>query len=403
MNEPVSVPATPIGEASTVEIPTVVTSGDETSTGAPAIDPSSIVVICELPYLTADLPGIGGRWKETVEDFVVEELPAYEPVGEGEHLFLWIEKRDVAANDLVRHVSRCLRCSPRDIGVAGLKDRRAITRQYISIPAKLGEGVPLIESESIHVLRSARHGNKLRTGHLKGNRFSIVIRDVADSAAEKAVAIASRIQRCGFPNYYGTQRFGHGGETLQLGLDLLTGRKKSRDIPDGQRRFLLRLSLSAVQSDLFNRALADRLADGLLNQVLVGDVMEVVASGGKFIAEDVAAEQPRYDAGETAVTGPMFGLKMREPTGVPQQREADLLAWSGLGPEHFAKYLSLMSGTRRAYVIRPGELEITPEPHGLRFAFTLPSGVYATTLLREFMKSDDLPAVSEADEGEQDD
>ena len=99
----------------------------------------------------------------------------------------------------------------------------------------------------------------------------------------------------------------------------------------------------------------------------------------------------------------MFGLKMREPTGVPQQREADLLAWSGLGPEHFAKYLSLMSGTRRAYVIRPGELEITPEPHGLRFAFTLPSGVYATTLLREFMKSDDLPAVSEADEGEQDD
>ena len=249
------------------------------------------------------------------------------------------------------------------------------------------------------MLRSAQHGNKLRTGHLRGNRFTILIREVVESAAERAAKIADRIRQCGFPNYYGAQRFGHGGETLQLGLDLLTGRKKSRDIPGAQRRFLLRLSLSAVQSDLFNRALADRLTDGLLNKVLDGDVMEVVASGGKFIAADVAAEQPRYDAGETAVTGPMFGLKMRDPTGVSQQREADLLAWSGLGPEHFSKYLNLMTGTRRAYVIRPGELQITPDSAGLRFEFTLPSGVYATTLLREFIKSEDMPVAPESEEG----
>ncbi len=185
-------------------------------------------------------------------------------------------------------------------------------------------------------------------------------------------------------------------------MDLLTGRKKSRDIPGAQRRFLLRLSLSAVQSDLFNRALARRLTDGLLNKVLQGDVMEVVASGGKFIAEDVAAEQPRYDAGEIAVTGPMYGLKMREPTGAPAQREASLLEKSGLGPEHFAKYLNLMTGTRRAYVIRPGDLTVNQDPAGLRFEFTLPSGVYATTLLREFMKSEEMPLAAEADDGEQD-
>jgi tRNA pseudouridine13 synthase len=228
----------------------------------------------------------------------------------------------------------------------------------------------------------------------------MLIRDVAETAADRAAAIADRIRQYGFPNYYGAQRFGYGGETLQLGLDLLTGRKKSKDIPGAQRRFLLRLSLSAVQSDLFNRALADRLKAGLLNKVLQGDIMEVVASGGKFIAEDVAAEQPRYDAGEIAVTGPMFGLKMREPTGVAQKREADLLAWSGLGPEHFAKYLNLMMGTRRSYVIRPGDLQVTPDPDGLRFAFALPSGVYATTLLREFMKSDDMPIVPEAEDGD---
>ncbi len=361
--------------------------------------PMPVVAMRDLPYLTADLPGIGGRWKDLAEDFIVEEIPAYEPSGTGEHLFLWIEKRDVSANDLVHHVARSLRCSPRDIGVAGLKDRRAITRQYISIPAKLAADVPQIETGSIHVLRSAQHGNKLKTGHLRGNRFSILIRDVDAAAVERATAIADRIRQCGFPNYYGAQRFGHGGETLQLGLDLLTGRKKSRDIPGAQRRFLLRLSLSAVQSDLFNHALADRLADGLLNKVLAGDVMEVVASGGKFIAADVTAEQPRYDAGETAATGPMFGLKMREPTGVPQQREDDLLAWSGLGPEHFSKYMNLMTGTRRAFVIRPGELQITADPAGLRFGFTLPSGVYATTLLREFMKSEEMPAAPESEEG----
>lgn len=356
------------------------------------------VTVRDLPCLTADLPGIGGRWKDQAEDFVVEEIPAYEPVGAGEHLFLWVEKRDVSANDLVRHVARTLRCAIRDIGVAGLKDRRAVTRQYLSVPAKLAEGVPGIDTDCIRVLRSCLHGNKLRTGHLKGNRFRIVIRDVAATAGAQAAAIQDRIRRTGFPNYYGAQRFGRDGETLQLGLDLLQGRKKSHDISFNQRRFLLRLSLSAVQSDLFNQALAERLNDGLLNSVLAGDVMEVVASGGKFIAEDVAAEQPRYDSGETAVTGPMFGLKMREPTGVPAQRESHLLARSGLGPVHFAKYLNLMTGTRRPYIIRPGELTVQQDAEGMVFEFSLPSGVYATTLLREFMKSDDVPLMPESEE-----
>ena len=104
-----------------------------------------------LPCLTSDLPGIGGVLKTEPEDFVVEEIPAYEPSGSGEHLFLWIEKRDVSANDLVRHVSRSLRCSPRDIGVAGLKDRRAITRQYVSVPAKLAADLPQIEDDGVGI------------------------------------------------------------------------------------------------------------------------------------------------------------------------------------------------------------------------------------------------------------
>ncbi len=361
--------------------------------GLPALQPQRV-----LPFLTAELPGVGGQWKENPEDFLVEEIPAYEPVGTGEHLFLWIEKRDVAAADLVRHVGRTLKCPPGDIGVAGMKDRRAVTRQYVSVPVKFADGVEQLNTDSIRVLKSARHGNKLKTGHLRGNLFSILIRDVVESAAALATPIADRIRQLGFPNYYGQQRFGHNGETLQLGLDLLSGRRRSRDIPEPQRRFLRRLSLSAVQSDLFNHVLSARLTDGLLNRVLVGDVMEVVASGGKFIAEDLAAEQPRYDAGETAVTGPMFGPKMRDPLGQPYDREQLLLSHSGLLPEHFTKFLNLMAGTRRPYVVRPGNLTVEVEPDGLRFGFSLPSGSYATVLLREFMKTAEVPAVPEADD-----
>ena len=361
--------------------------------GLPTLQPNRV-----LPFLTAALPGVGGQWKEIPEDFLVEEIPAYEPVGTGEHLFLWIEKRDVASADLVRHIGRTLKCPPGDIGVAGMKDRRAVTRQYVSVPAKFAEGIEHVNTDSIRVLKAERHGNKLKTGHLRGNHFSILIRDVVENAAALAAPIAEQIRKLGFPNFYGQQRFGHHGETLQLGLDLLAGRRRSRDIPEPQRRFLRRLSLSAVQSDLFNYALASRLTDGLLNRVLKGDVMEVVASGGKFIAEDLAAEQPRYDAGETAVTGPMFGPKMRDPLGQPYDREQLLLSQSGLLPEHFAKFLNLMSGTRRPYVVRPGELTVLQEADGLRFNFSLPSGSYATVLLREFMKTAEVPAIPEADD-----
>ena len=138
------------------------------------------------PYLTAELPGIGGRLKDRPEDFVVEEVPAYEPCGAGEHLYLWIEKTDVAADHLLNHVARTLGMSVRDVGMAGIKDRRAITRQYVSVPATCEPRIARLETDKIRVLRRARHRNKLRTGHLRGNRFSILVRAVdPDAAAQR--------------------------------------------------------------------------------------------------------------------------------------------------------------------------------------------------------------------------
>jgi tRNA pseudouridine13 synthase len=343
------------------------------------------------PYLTSKLPGIGGVLKREPEDFVVEEIPAYQPCGGGEHLFLWVEKRDVSAEDLVTHLARSLGIRREGVGVAGLKDRRAVTRQFVSVPAAREPQLDSIETSGIRVLHATRHRNKLRTGQLRGNRFDVLVRDVSPDAWANAEAIAGVIRERGFPNYYGEQRFGIGGATAQLGLDLLAGRKTPRDIEPRRRKFLLRLSLSAAQSAVFNVVLRERLADGLLGTVLAGDVMQVTASGGCFVVEDVPREQQRYDQRETVLTGLLFGPKMKTPTNEPAEREQRVLDRFGITPQQVVEFPRLLTGARRPLVIRVDDLQIAPDPAGLRFRFTLPSGVYATTLLREFMKNDAAP------------
>ncbi len=339
-----------------------------------------------LPYFTADLPGIGGELKQEPGDFEVEEIPAYLPSGVGEHLFLWIEKTGITTEQLTRQIVQTLRMANRDIGVAALKDRHAVARQFVSIPAKFADGVGSLESPQVRVLSATLHGNKLRTGHLRGNRFSILLRNVPPDSLEMAFPIASRLQQVGVPNYFGDQRFGIDGETAQLGFDLLRGEKVPEDIHPARRRFLLKLALSAAQSVLFNQALATRLLTGHLHQVIAGDVLQVAASGGVFVCEDVAADQPRFDSREVLPTGPMFGPKMKLAAGTVAEHEAQLLEKSGLTVEHFSRFPDLTSGTRRPYLILPGDLEVQQEAAGLRFRFTLPSGSYATILLREFQK-----------------
>jgi tRNA pseudouridine13 synthase len=393
--------------------------------------PAPLSCLHAYPHFHGHPPPLAGRLKSLPHDFVVEEIPAYLPAGEGHHLFLWLEKVDISAEQLLRHLARTLHIASTDIGLAGLKDRRAVTRQWVSVPAACVDRLPAVETDQIHVLEIHRHSHKLRTGHLRGNRFRILLRDAAcrdlspdpvhstaptsapawfgspggpeqhpppdpvgatarggaacSAALRQAQALAAVICQRGFPNYFGEQRFGREGDTLQWGWDLLTQAKSPRDIPYSRRKFLLKLALSAVQAELFNRALAERLGDGLVDTVLAGDVMAVVASGGQFLAEDPAVEQPRCDRYETVITGPLFGPKMRQPRGEPGEREQRLLTHVGLSPAAFAAFGHLLAGTRRAYLVRPPELLVSAVPEGLRFEFTLPPGVYATTLLREFV------------------
>ncbi|HKI33461.1 MAG TPA: tRNA pseudouridine(13) synthase TruD [Gemmataceae bacterium] len=349
------------------------------------------------PLLTADLPGIGGRIKTVPEDFEVEEIPAYEPSGEGDFLYLWVEKRDMGAEYFARQVAKRLGIPPAEVGTAGLKDRRAVTRQMVSVPAGCSGRVESLDGDGIRVLSVGRHGNKLKPGHLHGNRFRILIRDADPAATQRLEPILSRLSSEGLPNFYGPQRFGRDGETVLLGLSLLrhepppvvAGRK-----PNLRSPFLRKLALSAAQSALFNHSLARRLADGLMRRVLPGDVMAKWPFGGLFVAEDVPREQGRFDQRETVHAGPMFGRKTFAAAGEAAVREETALADAGLARSSFNGFGKLMQGTRRHNLVYLDGLNATAEPDGVRLTFVLPAGSYATVLLREVMKT----AVADGDE-----
>jgi tRNA pseudouridine13 synthase len=264
----------------------------------------------ELPYLTASLPGTGGVLRAQPEDFVVDEIPAYPPSGAGDHVFARIEKRGINTAQAVQRISRMLGVSERDVGVAGMKDRHAVTRQWISLPPPVTpEQVLALAVEDVTILEAARHAHKLRTGHVRANRFVLRVRDVAPDAAERARAILDVLAKPpGAPNWYGEQRFGKAGDNAAKGKDIVLGGKPPRD------KKLARLFVSALQSELFNAWLVARIADGLYARVLAGDVLHKLG-GGMFTCEDAATDEARLHAGELVVTGPMFGDRMRAAAG----------------------------------------------------------------------------------------
>ncbi len=360
----------------------------------PVSPPARRPVPRPVPRLHADVPGVGGALKTEPGDFRVSEVAAYEPCGDGPHLYLRVRKTDVSAEALTAHLARTLGVGKREIGTAGMKDRRAVTEQWVSVPAAMEPRLSAVDGGGVEVLDAKRHTNKLRTGHLRGNRFDVLLRGTAADAAVVSAPVVERLAATGFANAFGAQRFGRGGSTLALGYGLLRGEKTDRDVPAKRRAFLLRLALSAAQSDLFNACLADRMADGSAGTATPGDVVQVRGSGGLFTVPDLpmkhelAEEQNRVDANETAVTGPLFGPKMVRPSAAPAAREAAVLDAAALPANAFARFAKLTPGTRRPYLVRPTDLSVAEAADGLRMRFFLPAGSYATVMLRELTGDD---------------
>lgn len=340
-----------------------------------------------VPYLTAELPGTGGLLRAQPEDFRVEEVPAYLPQGSGEHVYLWVEKRGLSTNDAARVLAKHGGLRERDVGYAGQKDKRAVTRQWFSLALKDAARFEGFAAPGLSVLQVARHANKLKTGHLRGNRFVILVRAVQPEAAARATAVLDKLAALGVPNGYGPQRFGIRGSTSALGRALLTG-DAHPDRPRAERDGRLkRLALSAFQSELFNALLARRLSDASWNRALAGDVLQK-PTGAAFVCEDPALEQPRLDAFELSVAGPMFGPKMLASRDAARAHELAVLAEAGVEEALFAQGGELTQGARRPLRVPLANAAVELQADALTVSFELPRGSYASVVMAEVMKSD---------------
>lgn len=340
--------------------------------------------------MTDDLPGIGGQLRASAEHFVVEEIPLYEPQDEGQHLYVNITKVGLTTKEVQRQLERVFGLRQGTVGFAGMKDKHARTTQTFSLgvghqPVSFCEEAAQRIREQLPVtLNWARwHKNKLQTGHLLGNRFQITVTDLELSIAEalaRAEAIAMRLQQKGLPNYFGPQRLGVEGVNVLRGWEVVMGAKQVRD--SWLRRFLV----SCYQSYLCNRYLARRMSIGAFEHLLTGDVAKKYATGGMFDVLDGEAEQPRYVAQEISFTAPMYGPKMWTAKATAGELEAEILSEAGITLEHLQKFR--MDGTRRLGRLLLPTLQAGAAADGLCFAFALPKGAFATTVLREFMKVD---------------
>jgi tRNA pseudouridine13 synthase len=272
------------------------------------------------------------------------------------------------------------------IGYAGLKDARAVALQWFSVQDYRGSLESLPSIEGITFRRVTRHKNKLKLGHLRGNRFRVRIREVAVGARAGAEAILAVMTQRGMPNWFGEQRFGSRGDTHRLGRALLTGELGEYSaILAGADRVKRRLFLSATQAELFNSILRRRLEH--YDTVEAGDIAWLHRNGACFEVREVEVDRARAANFEISATGPLFGAKCMRPSGEPLAIEESELTAAGLTHEQFAGRREL-DGARRPLRV-PVVAAITASAESERtldLAIELPPGAYATTLLRELTK-----------------
>jgi tRNA pseudouridine13 synthase len=332
-----------------------------------------------LPYAYGG-PAALGQIKSEPDDFIVDEILGFEPCGEGEHVFLRIEKRGENTDYVARQLARFVEAPKQAVSYAGMKDRHGRTAQWFSVhlPGKRELDWTAFNSPTRTVLAALRHNRKLKKGALAGNRFEITVRGLQGDR-ERVDEILHRIGREGVPDYFGMQRFGHDGRNLAQAQALFRGELRVKD------RSLRGIYLSAARSFIFNQVLARRVADGSWNRAIPGDVFMFTGSHS-FFKDGVTPEiEERIQTLEIHPSGPLWGKGESHASDQALHIETEMATAHALFCEGLAR--SGMEMARRPLRLALGDLQWDyPAAGSLRLRFSLPAGAYATAVLREAVR-----------------
>jgi tRNA pseudouridine13 synthase len=381
----------------------------------------------ERRWVAAELEPVQGRLRETPADFVVVEELAYPLSGSGTHSYLRIRKEGLSTFDAVRRIARALRRRERDVGYAGLKDKDAITEQWISIEHLDETQLDTLDVRGLEILERTRHGNKLKLGHLRGNRFEIRVRGCAPGDGERAERILALLAERGVPNEFGEQRFGRERVTPRLGEALLAGDwerflqlwcageaalgedaeqllareprermlrealQRWRERGDAERavrglpKRFLSLCTAALQSEVFNAVLEARRP--ALGELREGDIAYLHRNGACFEVEDLEADAPRAAAFEISPSGPLPGPACLRAAGATGELEAAVMARLGAGHERFdVRGPFGQKGGRRPLRVPLRQPRAAERAGDLELRFELPRGSFATAVLAELLR-----------------
>ena len=337
-------------------------------------------------------------FKQSKDDFVVNEVPLYEFSNEGEHLILKLRKKDLATWDAIEILANYLKFSTREFGYAGLKDKNAMTVQHISIHRKYEDALKSFSHENIKILETTYHNNKIKIGHLKGNNFFIRLKRVGLVEKQKIEEAFSKIAVFGMPNYFGFQRFGIDGENYKKGKQIVEGTLKERN------RNLKQMFINAYQSYLFNSWLSKRIEISKLIEafepkeifeklnlpldevkrakkqphpfkILTGDLLSHYPFGKIFIIDDLETESQKFFEKDRVPTGLLCGKRVKKSEGLAYEIEKDL------------EVQMSEDGARRFAFVFPENLQSNykEDKNHMELSFYLPKGSYATELIAEIL------------------
>jgi tRNA pseudouridine13 synthase len=313
------------------------------------------------------------------EDFDVEEISRQQPTGEGSHWWLWVEKTGANTDWVATRLAHLAGCKAMDVGYAGMKDRHAVTRQWFSVPVGNAEKFDWSNQdiEGVRVLQVRRSARKIQRGVLDGNRFRLILRDL-DGDTGRLEQRLTLVAQQGVPNYFGPQRFGHGGGNVRRGVAWLAA---PRRLPRNKRS----IYLSAVRSYLFNEVLAERVGRGNWNTLLPGELVMLDGSHSFFASDPDDPELARRCAEfDVHPTGPLPGRPDKEPAGETLQLETEVLGrqegWQQALSEFGVK------AARRSLRLVPKDFSWHISGDTLELIFSLPAGAYATSVLQEMVQ-----------------